>query len=208
MAAQSSLRKGNLSILTRLKEATRADHEAVEKVVAAYLQDVRAYNRLLQRFLGFFQPLEAALPRIPGLTGVIPDLPGRSRSRLLKDDLAALGTSAHDIAALPDCPDLPPLHSIAQALGCLYVLEGSTLGGQVVAREIGNLGLAAEARAFFLSHGWNVGLMWKRFGAATEAYAEANPEQAEAICESARRTFRALETWIAGSACTRGRLDG
>jgi len=153
--------------------------------------------------------LEEALLGLSGLPEVIPDLAKRSRSRLLESDLAALGVAEEAISAMPNCPYLPPLETIAQALGCLYVLEGSTLGGQVVAREVGNLGLAADARGFFLSHGRNVGLMWRKFGAAIDTYAAANPEQAATICENARLTFRRLEAWIAESAQSGvGRSDG
>ena len=32
--------------------------------------------------------------------------------------------------------DLPDLQGVQEALGCLYVVEGSTLGGQVIARHL------------------------------------------------------------------------
>jgi heme oxygenase len=209
MSAQCYLGAGSVFILTRLKDFTRADHESLEKLVSPALQDFLTYSCLLERFLGFFRPLEAALLRVPGLSGLIPDLPKRNRSGLLQSDLAALGRSASAMGSLPDCPDLPPLGTIAEALGCLYVLEGSRLGGQVVARGLEKLGLAAAARGFFLSGGCNVGLMWKRLDAAMGSYAAVYPEQAGAICESAQRTFRSLEAWIAGAAGARvARSDG
>ena len=80
------------------------------------------------------------------------DLAARRRSALLLDDLAFLGAPA---APLPAPPVLPALRSAAQALGCLYVTEGSTLGGRELARRLDHLlppGSDA-GRRFLLGHG-------------------------------------------------------
>lgn len=55
-------------------------------------------------------------------------LPAHRRAHLLSADLKSLG-------AVPEKATvwLPGLSNVAQALGCLYVVEGSSLGGRVLA---------------------------------------------------------------------------
>ena len=59
--------------------------------------------------------------------------PLRARSELIESDLLALGLSRREIAELPRCTDLPRLSCPEDLAGCLYVLEGACLGGQVIA---------------------------------------------------------------------------
>jgi heme oxygenase len=186
-------------VLVRLKAATRELHHSVENRVDIYsaVKDIEAYRRLLQQFLGFFQPLEGQLRTVPEIQVVIPDFEGRMRSRLLEADLAEVGLSGAEIRELPRCSNLPRTLDASHALGCLYVLEGSTLGGQVIAREIAIQNAeASRACRFFRSDDDHVGLRWKRFAAAVEAYGEDHPSRSDVICDSALETFRCLEGWI------------
>ena len=78
----------------------------------------------------------------------------------------------------------------------MYVLEGSTLGGAIIARHVEReLGLQVDTGcAFFRSYGRNVGRMWKEFGA--RLLAVSGPETDEIIIASANRTFEGLRTWL------------
>ena len=64
-----------------------------------------------------------------------PFLNPRRRLHLLEADLAVLGSSARAVDALQACP-VPLLHDAAEALGSLYVIEGSTLGGRIIQRNV------------------------------------------------------------------------
>jgi heme oxygenase len=97
------------------------------------LSDRADYGRFLQaQAVGLF-PLERALS-----AGIAPRLaiewPNRRRTEKLTADLAALGL------AVPPHGDEPPIREAAAALGTVYVLEGSRLGGAVLRRSVG-LGL-------------------------------------------------------------------
>ena len=74
---------------------------------------------------------------------------------LLKRDLEKLSGEDFEINLLEICRDLPLVETFAQTLGCPYVLEGATLGGQVVGRHLReNLNLSPEnGAAFFNSYG-------------------------------------------------------
>jgi len=187
-------------IMAYLRSATREEHESVEKRVdiESCSDDPVYYRLILQRFLGFFQPVERALLELDGLADCLPDLTSRLRTGLLTYDLQVLGLSTQNVLDLPRCSQRPEIRSIGQAMGCLYVLEGSTLGGQMIVRRIYDRGLInRQACHFFFSHGRDIGRMWRDFSQAAERYATAHPEEMETITASAKETFRKLEAWLA-----------
>jgi heme oxygenase len=78
----------------------------------------------------------------------------------------------------------------------MYVLEGSTLGGQLIAREIqAKFGIDERSgTAFFHSHGNNVGKMWMDFSAIVRKYVDSLAKQTAAL-NAAQSTFIKLEGW-------------
>ncbi|RYY93647.1 MAG: biliverdin-producing heme oxygenase, partial [Chitinophagaceae bacterium] len=116
------------SIAGLLKQETDQRHRALEDRLRPHfgqLTSVDAYAQLLRSFYGFYAPLETAIEeRLPA--GLLPDLGLRRKAALLLSDLEALGKP---VAGIPLCA-APSLDSPDAALGALYVLEGSTLGGR------------------------------------------------------------------------------
>lgn len=190
-------------ILGLLKERTLRLHERIERTVdlPARLDSVGRYAALLARFHGYYAPLEERLAGA-GLAAAGVDLGARCKAELLRADLAALGAGADAIGALPRCPDLPAVAGAADGLGCLYVLEGATLGGQVARREVERrLGLVpGRGCSFFGSYGERVGPMWREFCRALEGYAAAAPGAADRIVGAACATFAGLDRWVAEGA--------
>ncbi len=186
-------------ILQSLRDGTASLHERVERTVdiPGHLGSLPAYTAMLTRFHGFYAPLEDRLAGIGGYESVGLDIAGRRKAHLIRDDLRAIGDSPE---ALPACPNLPAVTSLADALGCLYVLEGSTLGGQFIRREVAaRLGLTPDhGCAFFAGYGERTGAMWKAFGAAVTAYADAHPEDGDGIVAAATDTFTRLDDWFTG----------
>lgn len=184
------------TLLARLKAETRLQHLQLERDLAILGDGVTraTHQRILRRFYGFYRPWEErAVPVLerghPGLTA------GRSKLALLRRDLAGLGDSSEEVEALPCCPGLPALDTLPRALGSMYVLEGSTLGGQMVTRHLARtLGVApGSGAAFYHSYGAEVGVMWRRFGEALGAH---EGEADDRMVESARDTFRCLHGWL------------
>lgn len=190
-------------ILTTLKDQTRHLHEQIEKTVdlEARLGSVDGYVGLLARFHGFYAPIEARLVAIDGYGAIGLDLTQRLKAALLSADLRALGLSQAEVEALPRCARLPSVPGIAEALGCLYVLEGATLGGQIVKRMVASrLGLApGRGCSFFGSYGEDVGLMWKDFRAILGQYAAQHPGAEKRVVAAAADTFNELNAWVAGA---------
>jgi len=186
-------------VLDRLKAETRGEHTAMEGTLDVMRDDFSLgdYRHLLERYFDFYAPVEAQLACV--LPSALPGLDFETRRKLplLRADLAVLGGRAEDTLAVGNA--LPPLHTPAQAVGCLYVLEGATLGGQIISRHVRRtLGLTPETGArFFHGNGARTAGMWRTFRAALDGFA-ADPATADAVVESANATFRSMRRWCMG----------
>src|SRR5690606_2077328 len=121
-------------ILEKIKAATAANHHSIENTPLMLPLTNQAitrphYGKILARFYGYFSPLEEALNQTKNLSQHLRDFPQRRKAHLLLDDLHMLGLSKENI---PVCSELPLVTTLSQAFGTLYVLEGSTLGGQYI----------------------------------------------------------------------------
>ena len=157
--------------------------------------DLDTYRDLVAGFYGFVQPLEQQLAlHAPQLSGI--HLQERSKTSLLERDLQELGIAAR---LVPRCAALPDLEDEAAAWGCLYVMEGSTLGGRVIASALGrSLGLGAEnGAAYFSGYGARTGELWREFCAAL-ATASVDPLEGKSdrIVATAAATFECLHAWL------------
>ncbi|RYZ38753.1 MAG: heme oxygenase [Myxococcaceae bacterium] len=189
--------------MQRLKTETRAHHERTEGVVR--LMDAHLtpgdYQRHLEDFHGLYVPLEARLAGPLSVVGPALSLESRWKVPLLEEDLRALGHDTASLARLPRAFPLPSLPGLAEALGCAYVLEGSTLGGQLILRHL-TRHFGPDARvgtfAFFRAYGDQVGPMWKAFGdVVTQASERAASDTFDAaVVQGARDTFDAFAGWL------------
>ncbi|MGE7416083.1 biliverdin-producing heme oxygenase [Methylobacterium tarhaniae] len=181
-------------ILERLRAETREAHEAIERDLAweNRVATLAGYRVLLARFWGFHAVLEPALAAALGDDAFFEP---RRRLAHLAADLRVLGLDEGAIQALPR-PRLALPRDRAESFGALYVLEGSTLGGQVIAKHIGHqLGLtAASGCRYYAAHGRDTGTMWKAF--RLRLAAEALQGETDALVASAIGTFDAMRLWL------------
>lgn len=173
--------------LTALREGTEQVHRRLESDLPLVRPDlsVEDYHAILGRFWGLLAPLEDALDavRVP-----LDDWPDRHKAPLLVADLA-------DVTCLPRCQALPALDDTDAVLGCLYVLEGSTLGGRHVAAHVeGALGTAVGTR-YFRSYGDAVGTRWRTFREAVAGRADAGGD-IDVMVGSALTTFELFHGWL------------
>ncbi len=193
----------------RLKQATESAHRRLENHLPL-LNDsltIQQYSLLLRTFFGFYVPLESSMDacHMPCLE---PDLACRKKSWWLLEDLLSLGESHQTIGAFPLCQEIPPITSQADVLGALYVVEGATLGGQIILRSLRrSLGRRADRHVrFFTSYGPRVPQMWAAFLRIMEA-AACDSTQERMIMESACRTFASFERWLVAD-YVRGHIIG
>jgi heme oxygenase len=155
------------------------------------------YRALIEGFFGYYAPLEARLITSPVWIELAFDFAARRKVPRLEQDLVALGLTAGELPRLPRCAALPWLATLPQVLGCLYVIEGATLGGQVITRHLrATHGITPETGgAFFAGYGVETGPQWQAFGAMLTAAAERFGGEGEMIA-SANRTFETLDRWL------------
>ncbi|MCD5996083.1 biliverdin-producing heme oxygenase [Pseudomonas sp. CDFA 602] len=187
-------------LLDALRAETTQLHVQLEKRMPFFSATLNSalYLRLMQAYYGFYAPLEAAL-LASALTPVELAKHERVKTPVLAKDLIALGMTAHDIKQLPHCTRLPTIDSAGACLGVMYVLEGATLGGQVLRREIHkSLGLDEQSGAAFLDvYGSHTGSRWKVF----LEHLNAVPSDTvfnEAATRAAQSTFACFEHWLDG----------
>ena len=116
----------------------------------------------------------------------------RSREDLLKRDLRYFGVAVEELKR----PLLPELTDTPTILGAMYVMEGSTLGGQLIARHVEQvLGLTdGRGSEFFRGHRDRTGPMWKEF---CEVLRTQVPEdESDTVIRAAKSMFAAFGTWM------------
>ena len=79
----------------------------------------------------------------------------------------------------------------------MYVLEGSTLGGRVILRQLTpRLGVrAGEGASFLAGYGEDTGKHFKAFGEALRTFV-AREGGLDRIVAGARATFASFERWV------------
>lgn len=190
----TSRRAAKRDILARLAHETAAEHAAIESATGIMRPDIGLpdYRAYLQRTYGFYLPVERGLGRLGVWPALELDASARVKLPLLASDLVALG---QDPDALAVCPAPPEFATLAEALGCAYVLEGSTLGGRVISRHVQTrLGPHVPHR-FLDAYGANTGDRWQGFRAALRCFADTR-EVENRIIAGARQTFEAFTRWL------------
>jgi len=181
------------SLRSRLREATAPAHRRLEAALDLSAANLRRDRliALLGRFHGFHAGWEPALRRVVPASIAGP----RLKLSLLQDDLRRLGLDETTLRALPVCADTAVLcASEAAAAGSLYVLEGSTLGGQILQRSLRTHDwYPAEGLRYWNPYGAHTGQRWHE----TVSYLEARPaRQGDETVNAAVSTFVLLESWL------------
>lgn len=185
-----------INLLEQLKSETLSNHQELEKNLILKLKGMRTledYIHILQIFYAYFGALEDQINEHIG-TDQLSDYAERRKTLSIKNDILALNGVVPEKAA---AADLPVIQNVLQAFGALYVIEGSTLGGQVISKMIAKqLPLTnGEGISFFTSYGEETMAMWNSFKLVLESHAN-NMEQADVITESANETFQKFKVWM------------
>ncbi len=188
-----------MSTIADLRAATWPSHQKLERRldVKARFSTAHGYREHLEQMWGFYAPLEGRIE--PHIGAALEDFDSRRKMQLLTRDLLAVGASPSTIDALPRADDLPSCQETADALGCLYVLEGATLGGRtLLPMVVRTLGVTPTHGAEFMaSYGDRIEVMWRSFGAALDAWCSGTHRSMRAR-EAAVATFESLGEWLCG----------
>jgi len=175
----------------RLRGATAEAHAALERDLdwEARVATLAGYRGLLARLRGFHAACEPAIGEALADEAFFGP---RRRLAKLDADLAHLGLDPAALAALP-APSPGRLDGAEAAMGALYVLEGSTLGGQVIGRHVERLhGFGAEAGCtYYRAHGRSAGAMWRAFQDRLETVGDGDAALVAGVA-----TFEAMRVWL------------
>ena len=181
-------------LLTEVRNRTRQQHEQLERDLSAehYFDSLQSYRRLLERWYGWLEPWER-LAATEAPLSVLEFMNHRWKTTWLQNDLQALGDEPAD--GLPRA-EVPVPVSTASWIGTLYVLEGSTLGGQFISRTVEQeLGLRfGRGYSFFRSYGEQVGSRWQEFRQFAEKHVA--PDKIDEAVLAAEQTFQTIHGWL------------
>lgn len=190
--------------LKNLRERTGKNHKQLEenrysKVILDPAVTLADYQTYIAKLYGVTTACERDV--YPALGAVFSDLEERYKAEQITKDLLETGISKEKIAVLPVYKFR--FSTVAEALGMMYVLEGSTLGGRVLYKHINQtLGLTEENGAsYFWGYGAKTGILWKNFISTFTAYAVENNCEEE-IITSAEHTFSIIDQWLSEAEIT------
>lgn len=193
-----------INIMERLKSETAHYHRQVEqnpyaKAIMDSTITIEQYRAYLEKFYGFLKPLEDQAVTLPFWAETGLDIGIRGKAGLLEQDLMNLGASEEHIKQIPRCneKELPDITSSAGLFGYLYVIEGSTNGGQIMTKRLSQF-LPIEADhglQYFNAYGTETRTRWSEFMQLLQQSIH-TPEDQDIIVFTASETFRLLDQWI------------
>jgi heme oxygenase len=174
-----------------LKKRTAAAHQDLERKMIPHLKKIGSkldYIRLLDYLFRYYHPLEKQIESY-----LSPDQRLVHTSRI-REDLKQLDQD-YSLSGNPDA-DVPVISSAAGALGVLYVLEGSSLGGQIITKMLSKqLNLdTGKGFSFYNPYADTTGERWKSFRDQLDR--SRTDQENEEIILAANETFLSLNRWI------------
>ena len=182
--------------LAQLRLTTRAEHDRIEQILRLdEAMPLARYGAILSGFDAFLRAWE------PRIHAALPErlqawFRARRRGGFASADVDWLRTVG-GIPAVPMNARLAaslPLGDLAEVMGSLYVIEGSALGGRVIAPHLKRtLGLdQGRGASYFHGFGGETGAMWANFRLQAALEIGDSPRYTVRACQSAKRTFAAL----------------
>lgn len=180
----------------KIKAATQQYHQETEKILVSKLKNMRSandYSNILKLFYGFFGGLEEQIGQYINSSN-LKDYSERRKAAALANDLQALDNTLPPKAT---GKQLPVIENELQAFGALYVIEGSTLGGQIISKMVQqHLDINdSQGISFFKGYGEDTGKKWAGFQQLLNTIATNDADQNELIT-AANDTFAKFRDWM------------
>ena len=188
----------NLPLSDLLKQETKVNHQQLEKLLIKQMRLISnkiGYVKLLQLFYSYFGALEEIINQyiLPQQMEEDHHFQRRKTDRIAEDIIVSGGTVPEKCTD----EDLPEIRNVLQAFGALYVIEGSTLGGSVIAkmmqRQINTD--AKDGFTFFYGYGEETESRWAIFQQLLNNQS-VNKADKEVVLQAADETFGKFKLWI------------
>jgi len=186
------------TFLNNLRSQTSESHKSLEAIPISKLLvnpniSLHAYSLYLNLMHDVVSDFEKHV--YPIVDTIIPDITERKKAVFILNDLKFIGEEKKKNNSFFKNSDLN--FTIPFAMGMLYVLEGSTLGGRFILKNIQeNLKLNEEKGiSYFAGYGNKTGSYWKKFiGYLTDFEASNNAEKE--IIAGADYAFRIIGKYL------------
>lgn len=189
-----------MNFLEKLRNHTAPMHEALEQnsystALMSNSVTVEDYRNYLEKMYGFLISFEDVV--FPMVRHIFPDIEEKQKADLLADDITKLGGNISEIPVFNRARMAGMYADIASALGGLYVMEGSTLGGMVINNHLVKyIGEAVQGKtSYFTVYGQKTATNWRSFLTEFTNAAEALPNS-EKVIEASADTFETLNEWM------------
>lgn len=178
--------------LTDIKSQTADSHKKLESlsVSASILSpDMKIEDYI--HYLSLMHDVHKNTEEVvyPLLSQIIPDLDQRKKKYLIEEDLSFLNHNKTTSSTVFDKTEM----SVPFALGVFYVIEGSSLGGRFILKNIVNNKQLSNDQgvSYFKGYGDKTGSFWKNFLNILAEY-EQNNNGADSIIEGAVYAFDSI----------------
>lgn len=186
--------------LKRLRNHTQLVHTSLEQhpiSTALFRPNVNQadYTRYLQIMYAVVARFEESI--FPRLEPLLPDIDQRRKTGWLEEDLRQLGAWPANTDAAPLSEAFSYPDNLGYLMGKMYVLEGSTLGGTVIYKQLQPvLNFTPEKGGrYFYGYGPQTGARWKTFTDRLSTLAVAENET-ENILKGALAQFVAMQAFF------------
>ena len=133
------------------------------------LSGVVSRAKLIAGYNIFYSEFEAVLrPHLQNISDLTFSSRFHSRNVFDRAELACRGNPSVD-------PIFPAVSTRAEALGAMYVVEGSTLGGKIILKTLRSRGVSTDGLHFLDPYGKQAGALWRTFLSILER--ETAPDQ-------------------------------
>ena len=186
-------------LLERLRSHTRAAHTRLENLPVSRsimdpALDVLQYARYLKLMYAVHADAEQHI--YPLLAPLFPDMEQRMKTHKIARDLVFLEQEMPEDTQLPlSLQGVAP--SGAFALGMMYVVEGSSLGGRVILKHITKVLPLTETRgaSYFSGYGTATAAMWNAFLKTLETFPNGAGDEADIIA-GAEQAFNRMHDFM------------
>ncbi|WP_316811410.1 biliverdin-producing heme oxygenase [Pedobacter heparinus] len=182
-------------IADKVKAETSIYHKELEAMLVRKIKSISSvqdYIQILNDFYSYFGGLEQLIGK--HLNPTLADAGQRRKTAAIADDLSYFKAIVPELAG---GAALPVISNHFQALGALYVIEGSTLGGKYISQMIAKqLNIPADqGLSFFNGYGESTMEMWNSFKDYLNKEAVTDEQQADVV-EAANQTFLKFKDWV------------
>nr|WP_255710761.1 biliverdin-producing heme oxygenase [Flavobacterium sp. K77] len=188
--------------IQKLRAATACSHKQLEQnnLSQALLSNnvnETIYSSYLIQLYSFVKGFEQYV--YPELDPHFLNINNRKKANFIEEDLKALGITIDKHRLLKEEFFRDTYPDVYLAAGALYVLEGSTLGGQIIVKHLQKV-MSPDLlnAAYFLGYQQRTGSMWKEFLQQFTALPQSTLQEQQ-IITGAFNTFKIIDNMLSKS---------